>query len=126
MHASQAMMNMRDLLDTVRCEAAPFARRVGDSSKDFAKRVGSGTVDLAERIGPKRALIGLAIGAAAIGGTVYLVRYLRARNEEVPLEGDVDYDLDTAAAIDETEGNVKPRRRRGRAKRRAANTHVSH
>ena len=44
------------------------------------------TADLATRIGPRRGLIGLAVIAVAVGGSIILVRYLRARNAEYPLE----------------------------------------
>ena len=63
---------------------------VGDTSGELAKTIGSGTVDLvhrfgsgsatlARRIGPRRGLIGLVVVAAAIGGSIALARYLRAR-----------------------------------------------
>ncbi len=66
--------------------SADVAKRVGGSTVDLAKIVGVGTVDLARRIGPKRGLIGLAIAGVAIGGTIFLVRYLRSRAEEASLE----------------------------------------
>lgn len=49
---------------------------------DLARRFGSGTVDLARQIGPRRGLIGLVVVAAAIGGSIVLVRYLRARKAD--------------------------------------------
>lgn len=59
-----------------------LARSVGSGTAHLARRVGSGTADLARDIGPKRALIGLAVAAVAIGGSILLVRYLRARRAE--------------------------------------------
>jgi hypothetical protein len=63
---------------------------IGDQSGEFAKTIGSGTVDLAhrfgigsagfaKRIGPRRGLLGLVAIAAAVGGSIVLMRYLRAR-----------------------------------------------
>jgi hypothetical protein len=60
---------------------------IGDSTGDFAKFVGSGTADLAKLIGPKRAIIGAVVIGAAVAGSILLVRYLRARKDELPLEG---------------------------------------
>lgn len=65
-----------------------IARAFGSGTADVAKRFGRGTADLVDRIGPKRALIGLAVLAAAIGGSVVLVRYLRARSAEATLDAD--------------------------------------
>jgi hypothetical protein len=66
------------------------AMAIGSGTADIAKRVGRGTADLASRVGPRRALLGLAVIAAAVGGTVVLVRYLRARNAEYPLDMEED------------------------------------
>ncbi|HEU4732421.1 MAG TPA: hypothetical protein VFT22_31215 [Kofleriaceae bacterium] len=59
-----------------------LARSFGSGTADFARRVGDGTTTLAKRIGPQRALVGFAIAAVAIGGSILLIRYLRARNAE--------------------------------------------
>lgn len=59
-----------------------MARRFGSGSADVARRFGSGTADVARRIGPWRALIGLAVIGAAVGGGVLLARYVRARRAE--------------------------------------------
>ena len=69
-----------DLARTIGSGTADLARTLGSGTADFAKTLGSGTAHLAKRIGPKRGLLGLLAVAAAIGGTVVLVRYLRARN----------------------------------------------
>jgi len=58
---------------------ADFARTVGSETTDLAKRFGHETSRFAKRVGPRRGLIGLAVLAAAIGGSVMLARYLRAR-----------------------------------------------
>jgi hypothetical protein len=60
---------------------------IGDSTGTLAKRFGGGTADLAKRIGPKRAVIGIAILGVVAGGSYLLVRYLRARKEDLPFEG---------------------------------------
>ena len=75
-------MTVKEIIYTVGDSTGTFAKHVGLTSADLAKAVGSGTVDLAQRIGPKRALIGFAILAAAVGGSIVLVRYLRRRELE--------------------------------------------
>jgi len=67
-----------------------FMSSVGCTTSDFAKRVGDGTVDIARRVGPKRGIIGFVVLGAAIGGSIYLIRYLRARSAE--LEGTANSD----------------------------------
>lgn len=59
-----------------------IARRVGDTTVDIARRVGDGTVDIARRVGTRRALIGVAVAVAMIGGSMLLIRFLRARRAE--------------------------------------------
>jgi len=89
--------NAEDLAKTFGAEAAELAKRfscvTADLAKSFggeasvlAKRFGSGTADLAKRIGPKRAIIGVAVLGALVGGSILLVRYLRARKEDLPVE----------------------------------------
>ncbi len=63
-----------------------LAKRVGSGTADLAKRVGSETADLAKRIGPKRAIIGIAVIGVVVAGSIVLVRYLRSRKEDLPLE----------------------------------------
>ncbi len=60
---------------------------IGSTAADLASRVGGGTADLAKRVGPKRGLLGLLATAAAIGGVVYFVRYLRTRAAEQETAG---------------------------------------
>jgi len=67
------------MLDTVK----DFMSSVGCTTSDLARRVGDNTVDIARRVGPKRGIIGFLVLGAAIGGSIYLVRYLRARAEEM-------------------------------------------
>ncbi len=81
------------MLDTVKDTLGTFAC----NTRDFGKRVGSGTVDLAYRIGLKRGLIGAAIAAAAVGGTIVLVRYLKARDESDTELDNFDEELPKAA-----------------------------
>ena len=76
------MSTVKNAFHTIGDRGGDFARSVGGSTADIAKRVGGSTADLAKRIGPKRGLIGLAVILAAVGGTIVLVRYLRARDEE--------------------------------------------
>ena len=56
-----------------------LAKGVGSGGLDLAKTLGNGSLELAKSIGWKRGLIGLAAIAAAAGGTIVLVRYLRSR-----------------------------------------------
>lgn len=64
-----------------------IARMIGSTSSDVARMIGSETAHLArrsakiaKRVGPRNGLIGLAAVAAVVGGSVLLVRYLRARS----------------------------------------------
>jgi hypothetical protein len=45
---------------------------------------------MAKRIGPRRGLLGLAVLAAAVGGSVVLIRYLRSRNRDAALDSTAD------------------------------------
>lgn len=121
MHPSNAMMAIvKDLFSNIGGPTADFAKRFGGGSADLAKRFGGGSVDLAKyvgesatdiakRVGTKRALIGLAVVGAAIGGIV-LVRYLRARADEAA-DMDANEEPGTAAG--------RRNRKQTRAKRRA-------
>ena len=90
------------MMDTVK----NTARTIGCETADLARRVGGSTADLAKRIGPKRGLIGLAVLAAVVGGSIVLVRYLRSRDEDVR-EG-----LDEELAGEEHVGGKRNRRGR--------------
>jgi hypothetical protein len=68
---------------TIGDQTGDFARAVGSGTADFARRFGSGTADVARRVGPWRALLGLAVIGAAVGGGVMLARYVRARRAEL-------------------------------------------
>jgi len=75
------MLNIvKDTFHTIGDRSSELARTFGAETADLAKRFGSETASLAKRIGPRRGLIGLAVLATTIGGSVMLVRYLRARN----------------------------------------------
>jgi hypothetical protein len=77
------MMNtVRNTVHSIGDRSGDLARSVGSGTADLARRLGDGTVGVAQRIGPRRALIGLAVAAVAIGGTVILMRYLRGRRAE--------------------------------------------
>ena len=95
------MLNtMKDFMSDIGCEASDLAKRFGGGTKDVAKRVGRRTADLADDIGPKRALIGLAILGAAVGGTILVVRYVRAKRAEQLVD------------IEPTSEGVMPQRRK--------------
>jgi hypothetical protein len=100
-----------DFAKHVGADTYGLAKRLGGGTADLAKQLGGGTADLAKRIGPKRGLIGLAVLAAAIGGTVVIVRYLRARRADAALDMD---DADDAP----NDRNARDRKR-ARAQHRA-------
>ena len=81
---------VRDTFSSFGDRGGEIARSVGSSTADLARCVGTGTADIARQIGPRRALIGLAVAAVAIGGTIAVMRYLRARRERVRLGIDAD------------------------------------
>ena len=102
------MLNtVKEIIYTVGDSTGSFAKSMGLTTADLAKNVGAGTVALAKDIGPKRALIGAAILAAAIGGGIVLVRYLRRRELE----------RESMELSDAARGNSKI----SRAERRAVN-----
>ena len=80
-HAWLMMNTVRDTFSSIGDRGSDIARSFGHGTAHLARRVGDGTTDLARAIGPRRALIGLAVAAVAIGGTIAVMRYLRARRE---------------------------------------------
>jgi hypothetical protein len=90
---------VRDTFSSIGDRGGEIARSVGSSTADLARRVGSGTASIARQVGPRRALIGLAIAAVAIGGTIVVVRLLRARRERDEVLDLGEEDLATASRI---------------------------
>lgn len=85
------MMNtVRDTFSSIGDRGGDIARSFGHGTAHLARRVSDGTVDLAREIGPRRALIGLAVAVVAIGGTIAIMRYLRARRERENLGMETD------------------------------------
>ena len=74
------MKTVKTTFYTLGDRTSDLARTLGDETFGLARRFGDGTASLAKRVGPKRGLIGLAVAVAAIGGSILLVRYLKARN----------------------------------------------
>jgi len=74
-----------------------LVKTVGSGTAGLARRFGNGTASLARQVGIKRGLIGLAVLAAAVGGSVVVVRYLRARNADRGFGSDELGSEDTAA-----------------------------
>ena len=66
--------------------ALDAAKRLGPAVADAGRTVGNNTAQLARRVGPRRALIGIALLGVAVGGSIYLVRYLRDRREALEEE----------------------------------------
>ena len=77
------MLNsVKEVIYTVGDSTGSFAKSLGLHTADIAKMVGTGSVKVAKEIGPQRALIGAAILAVAVGGSVLLVKYLRRREQD--------------------------------------------
>lgn len=109
------MLNkVKDIIFTVGDSTGSFAKQFGLSSVDVAKTVGERSVKIAKDIGPKRAIIGAAILAVAVGGGIVLVRYLRRREQE-------RLDSESMDASDAATGGVSRNSRLARAERRAVN-----
>jgi hypothetical protein len=102
--------------------SSDLARQVSGSAADFAKHVGDYSADVARRIGPKRALIGVGIIGAIVGGSIFLARFLRARAEEREGYEDID-ELEELEATEGPETRAGKRTRRmSRARRKAPYT----
>jgi hypothetical protein len=76
------MKTVKHTFTSIGDHGGDFARTIGAGTVGLARRVGDETAGLARRIGPRRALIGLAVAAVAVGGTIVVLRYLRARNAD--------------------------------------------
>src|SRR5919112_4052455 len=63
------MKTVKHTIYSIGDRSSDIARTIGSETADLAKRFGSNTASLARQIGPKRGLIGLAVLAAAVGGT---------------------------------------------------------
>jgi hypothetical protein len=102
------MMNtVRDTFSSIGDRGGEIARSVGSGTAELARRVGSGTTSIARQIGRRRALIGLAIAAVAIGGSILVVRYLRTRREREDLDIEREEDLAAASRIVSPEDRVR-------------------
>jgi hypothetical protein len=98
------MMNtVRDTLSSIGDRSGDIARSLGSGTADMARWVGGGTASLARDIGPRRALIGLAIAAVAIGGSIVVVRYLRAKRERELAEREPDDRVESRRIIPSTD-----------------------
>ncbi len=90
---------------------------IGGNTSGLAKRVGGSTADLARRVGPKRGILGLVALVAAVGGGIYLVRYLRARAED---------EQDFTEGEEYTADVSRRARRHARAERKANHAQTTH
>lgn len=108
------MKTAKHTLHAISDHGSDLAHTIGSGTADLAKRVGSGTANLAKRIGPRRGVISLVVMAAAIGGSIVLVRYLRARKAN----GAVDIHED-----DIVSGAKAPSARTGKSTPASAVTH---
>jgi hypothetical protein len=93
-------------------------KRFGCGTADLAQRFGDRTVEIARRVGPRRAVIGLAILGVAVAGSIVLVRYLRARDEE---------ELEDLSELGPDDVRPEPRRRsKAKHHARVTNERASH
>lgn len=79
------MKTVKHTFTSIGDHSGELARTIGSGTVGLARRVGGGSASLARRIGPRNALIGLAVAAAAVGGSIILIRYLRARSADAPV-----------------------------------------
>ena len=77
------LKSVKHTIHTIGDRRGGFAKTVGYETAGLVKRLGHGTTDLAKRIGPRRGLIGLAVLGGVVGGSIVLVRFLRARKLEI-------------------------------------------
>jgi hypothetical protein len=80
------MKTVKHTFSSIGDHGGDVARAIGAETALLARRFGSGTVTVARQVGPRRGLIGLAVLAAAIGGSVMLIRYLKARAAEAGVD----------------------------------------
>lgn len=112
------MKTVKTTFYTLGDRTGDLARTIGDETVDLARRFGDGTMTLAKRVGPRRGLIGLAAAVAVIGGSIMLVRYLKARNAQQDELADDEDNNDIS-----TPNNFSNKRTRAR---NAAEPHISH
>jgi hypothetical protein len=67
-----------------------------NTMNDVFHAAGKRGSQLARTIGPTRGLVGVAVAAVAIGGAIFLVRYLRSRKADLPIEGEAELDQSVA------------------------------
>jgi len=80
------MKTVKNTFSTIGDRGGDLAGDLASGTADLARRFGSGTAGLAKRVGTRRGLIGLAVIAAAVGGSVVLLRYLRSRTRTAETE----------------------------------------
>lgn len=81
---------------------------LGEGTSHLAHRVGRETASIARRVGPRRGLLGLVLLGAAVGGTIYLVRYLRARSAASAAAGTATHAASATAGRDGIHARAKP------------------
>jgi hypothetical protein len=84
------MKTVKNTFSTIGDRGGDLAGDLASGTADLAKRLGIGTTSFAKRVGPRRGLLGLAVIAAAVGGSVVLIRYLRSRNRNAEVDGSAD------------------------------------
>lgn len=77
---------MKNSTQSMGDDTGDFASRFGSHTADFARRFGDRSSELVNRVGPGRALVGIALFGAILGGSLLIIRYLRARRDELPYE----------------------------------------
>ena len=91
------LKEVKEVIYTVGDATGSFAKAFGLTTADVAKSVGKRSAGLIEDLGPRRVLIGAALLAAAVGGGLLLVRYLRQREQ-------AELDEESMEASDEAAG----------------------
>lgn len=84
-----------------------------EDAREVVSDLGEGSVRLAKKLGT-RGLVGLAIAGVAVAGSVVLVRYLRARSNEEPVDAG-----GTDDALADAPKKKKPRAQRRRQRNQA-------
>jgi hypothetical protein len=80
------MKTVKETMYSIGDQSGEFAKTIGSGTVDLAHRFGIGSAGLARRIGTRRGLLGLVAIAAAVGGSIVLVRYLRARKANAAVD----------------------------------------
>ena len=102
------MKTVKNTFSTIGDRGGDLAGDLASGTVDLAKRFGVGTSSLAKRVGTRRGLLGLAVIAAAVGGSVVLIRYLRSRNRNAEADRSADNAWPGASSKTSYGSHVRP------------------